>query len=219
MKTLALRFMLLAAVLMITQTVYAQYYRLPSPYKPAARNAPFGWYTSPAYSGGQWQTFDGGLYGTYGGYQPLGIRANGSTNYANPPYMGPSYYASPTFSLDSGTYSLGALKNLPSLLLRPPIASRGEIKIIHKAGGSVEVHFALNRKVYTIKPGETQRFNDDRDWVIAFGSGGSKGDLRYTLKAGTYRFVATDGGWDLKQTTEKTAPATKDAPSRLSSPE
>lgn len=189
--------------LLSVSSAFAQYYRLPSPYQPAARYSPYGWYHSPAYAGGQWSTFDGGLYGTYGGYQPLGIRPSGGSYYANPSYMGPSYSAGPNFSLDSGVYSLGALKNLPAprSSLRKHIG--GEIKIFHHAEASHEVHYAIQGKVHTIKPGDTQTHVDDRPQVIAFGSGGAKGDLRYTLKAGTYRFVATDNGWDLKQIVEK----------------
>jgi hypothetical protein len=216
------RLLLLASVTLMPQLAAAQHgYYSPDPFRTYGYRAPYGVFQNGAispryYSGG----FDGGLYGTYGGYQPLAIRPSGGSSYANPPYMSQSYsypnYA-PNFSLDGGVYSLGARRNLapfnrvppnraPGDAKRAPAAgktpswpSRGEIKIVQPVGAVDEVHYALNGAIYTIKPGFTQTFADDRNWVIAFGSGGERGDLHYTLQAGEYRFVATPSGWDLKQ--------------------
>lgn len=205
MKSLHLFGALLVALIFTLPSALAQYARYPSPYQPGARYAPYGWYHSPNYSGGQWSTFDGGLYGSYGGYQPLGVRPYGGTNYAGPPYMGPSYSSGPNFSLDSGAYSLGAIRNLADARALARKLQRGEVEIKHQADATIPVNYSLSGEIFTIQPGETQKRQIDRPSVIAFGSGGSKGDLRYTLKPGTYRFVAAENGWDLKQVVEKPA--------------
>jgi hypothetical protein len=162
------------------------------------------------YSGAQMHRFDGGLYGTYGGYQPLGISSG--RGYANPPYMYSSPGAAPLLSMDGGTYSLGAQRRLRSLT-RP---SRGEIKIVHKKDASSEVHYSLNGVEFTIKPGEEQVFADDRNWVIAIQDQTDAKPHRYTLKTGNYQFVASEKGWNLKQIVpKKTPPASADSVSPM----
>ena len=207
MQPLKIAIAFLLAITLVTSSAVAQFYRLPSPYQPGARYAPYGWYHSPAYAGGQWSTFDGGLYGSHGGYQPFAIRPYGGTNFANPPYMWPAVSNGPPFSLDTGTYSLGALRNLQNARALARELQRGEIQITHKADAEISVNYSLGGEIFTVKPGETQKREVDRPSVIAFGSGGSKGDLRYTLKPGTYRFIATENGWDLKQVVQRTAKA------------
>lgn len=207
---------ILLSLTIATSSAVAQYYRYPSPYQPGARYAPYGWYHRPAYAGGQWSTFDGGLYGSYGGYQPFAIRPYGGTNYANPPYLWPAFSSGPPFSLDNGTYSLGALRNLPSARALALEIQRGEIEIQHQTDTTIPVNYSLGGKIFAIKPGESQKRTIERPTVIAFGSGGTKGDLRYTLKPGTYRFIATDKGWDLKQVVPKATSTGKAASSSSS---
>jgi hypothetical protein len=55
----------------------------------------------------------------------------------------------------------------------------------------------------TLEAGQSVN-HDQGTQVIAFKRGGSFGNARYTLEPGTYRFVATDHGWDLRTVTQET---------------
>ena len=80
-----------------------------------------------------------------------------------------------------------------------PADSSGSIKLIFPKESVVPISYVLNGTVYTIKPGYTQTFLDDRIWTIEFLRGGSGSlPMRYELNAGTYQFVADENGWDLK---------------------
>lgn len=200
----------LLLILNFAAAAQAQYgYRNPYYAQPAPSTS-YSPYFAPSvpyyYPGSASRSFDGGLYGTYGGYQPLGISSG--RGYANPPYMYSSPGASPPLSMDGGTYSLGAQRRLNSLLRNAKPTSRGDIKIIHKKDASSEVEYSLNDAKFTIKPGEEQTFADDRNWVIAIPrvsqSESSSAEAnpkpnRYTLKAGTYQFVHSENGWTIKE--------------------
>ena len=99
-----------------------------------------------------------------------------------------------------------------------PVAARsvasGEVQLIFPPGSAIPFSYSLNGTVYTIKPGYSQTFLDDRIWTIEFLRGGAGSQpMRYELKAGTYQFAADENGWDLKQVpvtsvaTEMTLPA------------
>ncbi len=204
----------LLLILNFAATALAQYqaqygYRSPYYAQPAPSTS-YSPYFAPSvpyyYPGSTSRSFDGGLYGTYGGYQPLGV--NSGRGYANPPYIYSSPGAAPLLSMDGGTYSLSAQRRLQSLLRNTKPASRGEIKIIHKKDAASEVHYTLSGAKFTIKPGEDQTFADDRNWVIAIENSSTPESSspeintkprRYTLKAGTYQFVPAEGGWNIKE--------------------
>jgi hypothetical protein len=81
---------------------------------------------------------------------------------------------------------------------RPTLVSSGEdITISSPASAQGEVRYLLGSTEYSMKPGYRQKFKNDREWVIAFGSGGSRGEVRYTLGPGAFEFRLTDDGWDL----------------------
>src|SRR5690606_19347575 len=52
---------------------------------------------------------------------------------------------------------------------------------------------------YTMRPGESQWL--ETTYEITFHRGGQFGTARYSLPPGTYEFVVTDRGWDLKRRT------------------
>ena len=79
----------------------------------------------------------------------------------------------------------------------------GKIKILNPSDSGGEIRYSLNGTEYSIKPGYSQNLDNDRSWVINFGSGGTKGDVRYTLSAGTFKFKVTDAGWDLARAVEQ----------------
>ena len=72
--------------------------------------------------------------------------------------------------------------------------SGGEIKIIAGADMPGNIGYLLNGTEYDMKPGFSQKFVEDRTWVIQFRSGDETSDVvEYTLNAGTYQFVVADG--------------------------
>lgn len=99
----------------------------------------------------------------------------------------------------------------------PASNAGGKIKILNPADSGGDIRYSLNGTEYSIKPGYAQNLDNDRTWVINFGSGGTKGDLRYTLSAGTFKFKATDAGWDLARAAEQ--PAVTQSPPPAPAPE
>lgn len=83
--------------------------------------------------------------------------------------------------------------------------SNGTITIFNPADSGGEVAYSLNDATYSIKPGYSQTVDVDRTWVISFGSGGQRGDVRYTLSAGTFKFKPTPAGWELVRTVAQSA--------------
>jgi hypothetical protein len=71
------------------------------------------------------------------------------------------------------------------------------IVIANLADAGQPLRYLLNGYEYTIEPGHEQKFVEDRDWLVQFGSGGTLGDVQHSLTAGRYVFRHTDGGWDL----------------------
>lgn len=184
----------------------------------------------------------------HGNHTRIGVYENGSISpYSNIPgvlpsyrYGGHGYY--PSYSLyddnlgyrsfypvaPSGTLAapsnalpavsrvvIGAGANTPKQTRWP---TRGPVILSNPKDSGGDVRYTLNGTEYTIKPGYQQKFEDDRAWVVAFGSGGAKGDLKYTLVAGTYKFLPAETGWDLKLSKEA-VPAPSDIPPPLPSPE
>jgi hypothetical protein len=50
---------------------------------------------------------------------------------------------------------------------------------------------------YTITPGKSQTFQEDRPWSITFDRGDNRGTQTYRLKPGQYRFRHGENGWEL----------------------
>ena len=68
------------------------------------------------------------------------------------------------------------------------------------SGGAIA--YSLNNFSYTIKPGEVQRLQADRNWVIKFDNGLGK-LMTYRLEAGSYHFtVSPQKGWDVGRSVE-----------------
>ena len=66
------------------------------------------------------------------------------------------------------------------------------------------VGYTLDSAQYSLDPAQSQVY-DGGTRLIVFDRGGSFGQAQYTLQPGTYRFVATDRGWDLRTVTEQVA--------------
>lgn len=80
-----------------------------------------------------------------------------------------------------------------------PLPQAGQIELILPKEATGPLTYTLNGTIYTIKPGYSQTFPEDRNWFIEFLQRGTGSSMaRYQLTAGTYRFVNENGGWDLK---------------------
>lgn len=94
------------------------------------------------------------------------------------------------------------------------LRSGGMIKLVSPATAPGPLVYSLNGHVYTIQPGYSQSFRDDREWTLEFKRGTEAGTVaHYSLKAGTYTFSAGGNGWELHQAgTTPTAAPLPDAP-------
>ncbi len=75
--------------------------------------------------------------------------------------------------------------------------SGGPITITNPATNNVTLSYTLDGVAYTIAPGYTQDFSEDRAWVIQFSRGANLNEVQYGLQSGLYSFTSTDQGWEL----------------------
>jgi hypothetical protein len=75
--------------------------------------------------------------------------------------------------------------------------SGGPITITNPATNNVALSYTLDGVAYTIAPGYTQDFSEDRAWVIQFSRGANLDQVQYGLQSGLYSFTSTDQGWEL----------------------
>lgn len=82
----------------------------------------------------------------------------------------------------------------------PSKLSAGTIKLVCPKTAGGPLTYSLNGHVYTIQPGYSQTFRDDRDWTLEFKRGGEGSEIaRQSLTAGTYEFAVGTAGWELQQ--------------------
>jgi hypothetical protein len=84
------------------------------------------------------------------------------------------------------------------------------ITLLNPAETRTAVYYNLGGNPYTLEAGQSVGHGAETQ-VIAFDRDGSFGEAHYTLAPGTYRFVATDHGWDLHTVTEEVASNTTDS--------
>jgi hypothetical protein len=87
--------------------------------------------------------------------------------------------------------------------------SGGPIKIVNPAKSGVTMKYMLDGNAFTIPPGYSQEFQEDRAWVIEFSQGANMDQMRYSLRSGVYKFASTDHGWDLYRSEVPQTVATK----------
>ncbi len=148
-----------------------------------------GGYGYPSYGYG----YGGNPYGYGSGYGSgfgLGIYSTPRYYYSTPAYTYPSY-STPSYSYPS-TVIVNSTPSVPS-----PTFDNGPIVITAPATNEKPIEYMLNGQTFTIKPGQSQKFNHDRDWIVDFDRGYGKGTGKYSLKATTYKFKMTNNGWEL----------------------
>jgi len=148
----------------------------------------------------------------YGGYRGYGYGGSGIglQIYSTPSY----YYQTPNYT--TPIYSAPAY-SVPNRVIVNPVPSvpaptfdNGPIVIRAPASNDRPVDYQLNGQSFTIKPGQSQRFNHDRDWIVEFNRGEGKGAGKYSLKATTYKFKMTENGWELFEAAKPEPPADAD---------
>jgi hypothetical protein len=85
-------------------------------------------------------------------------------------------------------------------VVRRPILetfSGGPIKIVNPTKNGVTINYLLDGNEFTIQPGYSQVFQDDRAWVVEFSRGANLDQARYGLHSGLYKFTRTNHGWEL----------------------
>jgi hypothetical protein len=75
--------------------------------------------------------------------------------------------------------------------------SGGLIQIDNPATNKQTLSYTLDGNPYTIAPGYSQSFPEDRAWVVQFSRGPNMEQARYGLQSGTYSFTSTGTGWEL----------------------
>lgn len=123
--------------------------------------------------------YNRGYYGGYGGY--------GGNGYGGSPYAGSSYGGS--------NYNYA-----PQV-----VSTGGPISIEYPSGLGPLVNYSLNGNPYSIRPGQSQNFVNDRNWIVEFDRGSGFGPARYTLHDGHFKFKQTNYGWELVRATTMSA--------------
>jgi hypothetical protein len=78
------------------------------------------------------------------------------------------------------------------------------ITLVNPQETRATVGYTLDSAQYSLDPAQSQVY-DGGSRLITFDRGGSFGQAQYTLQPGTYRFIATDRGWDLRSVSEQVA--------------
>ncbi|HEY4260193.1 MAG TPA: hypothetical protein VGM98_08535 [Schlesneria sp.] len=116
------------------------------------------------------------------------------------------YYTTPTVVqsvVPQQVYVAPVPQNYLPAAVAAPVNYAGTITILNPAESGGEVAYSLNGSTYSIKPGYSQVIANDRSWLITFGSGGPRGDVRYTLTNGTFKFKPMTDGWELVRASEQ----------------
>ena len=83
----------------------------------------------------------------------------------------------------------------------PDVDAPASITIVNPEETRQTVGYALDSAQYSLDPAQSQVY-DGGPRLIVFDRGGAYGQAQYTLQPGTYRFIATAQGWDLRTVTE-----------------
>ena len=119
-----------------------------------------------------------------------------SPTYSMPAYVAPSYMPSyaPTPSIVSpAPYTTNRIP-VPN---SATISRGGQFVLTNPRENGGPIQYSLNEYTYTINPGESQRVDMDRDWIIKFDNGLSR-NISYRMQQGNYEFTVSDRkGWDI----------------------
>lgn len=164
----------------------------------ASQGIPWNHFSSPFLNTG---------FGTagFGPFVPFGTNFGGFTPYGIDPslhyhtYPATASSGPPPPNLNSGLPKLLDFADFPRRKLISPETwpSRGKILLQIPREASQDICYELDGFQYSAKPGFEQTFDDDRKWILTLSSNSDQVALRYTLTAGTYRFLMKNGRWDI----------------------
>jgi len=66
-----------------------------------------------------------------------------------------------------------------------------------------DVQYTLNGVPYALRPGQVQRFTNDRTWIIEVSPSAGQAQQRFTLATGRYKFKPAANGIALVQTADQ----------------
>jgi hypothetical protein len=159
-----------------------------------------GWYGPGFYGPG---------YGWNNGWYQPGIGIGLNSGYYNNGYYYPNnvYYPGTVYSGNSGIVYSTPAQGAPNSVAVNPGQSTGDVEIVNPADNSSALNYALNGQNFTIQPGQTQRIQHDRRWIIEFPRGDDPNQelARYTLSPGRFKFKPMDQGWELVRAADKSS--------------
>lgn len=166
------------------------------------------------HSGGHYHGGGGGYYGGYGGFYGGGLGYYGSGygyGYSSPYwYNRQGYYSPPVYATPQ--YIVSTVSTVPA-------PDGGEIVLFVAPDAPGAIQYTLNGQPYSLKPGETQRFTNDRVWTIEFApTNNGQVALRYTLLSARYKFKTSGSGMGLFQTQDMPPVATTPVPNPVPNP-
>jgi len=95
----------------------------------------------------------------------------------------------------------------------------GAIQLVNDPESGGIVKFLVNGQEQSLQPGEAIDLPNDRAQIVDFDSGGTAGDLQYSLYGGLYKFKVTDRGWGLfKSSGTATTSGTKSSAASVPDP-
>ena len=118
--------------------------------------------------------------------------------YYSPGYYGQTY-SSPNYYTPSQVYTGSTV--VPSGP-QAPMFDGGSIVLTNPATNTGTVNYSLNGQPFVMRPGQSQRFTHERDWIVEFNRGDGSSIGRYSLKSATYKFKPTARGWELFEQAE-----------------
>ena len=86
----------------------------------------------------------------------------------------------------------------------PDVNAPAYITLLNPEETRQTVGYTLDSDQYSLDPAQS-KVHDGGPRLIVFERGGAYGQAQYTLQPGTYRFIATDQGWDLRTVTDPTS--------------
>ena len=104
-----------------------------------------------------------------------------------------------SYQPESPDSTTSAIRPAPNAL--PNGASAEAVKVINPSETGVTVNYTFGSEASSLEAGNAN-IHSQVSQEIVFDRGGSFGIARYTLGPGTYRFVASESGWDLRTVRE-----------------
>lgn len=147
--------------------------------------------------GGKWSGSGGGSWsGSHGGSWSGGHKHHGHNwHHGHRWYPGYTYGYSRPYIANTTPYVVAS--PVPTNVAPGPAYSGAPVTIVNPASNNTVLSYSLNGTPYTMQPGQSQQFAEDRAWTIEFSRGGNFGSARYGLFAGQYTFGPTERGWEL----------------------